>query len=338
MGDGFAQTNRVPVDDDCGEQVEAGDAVVLTLRRPAGPDLAPAADSLGALQRMTGLWRPILVRGCMPVSSAQSIMTVARTESMRRFRPPTLRQVIRTILKRNTYSWPNQVQRDFKCLIRGHPRRIQSAFQPNSINRRIDGYCESSNIVGRRRFAFDGVDPGEAISQFPEKEFISLGLYRRHVAVRDQQRQEADPYLHYSSSCFGLAENERRRKGFEPFDRVCSGTLRLGNVRRHRTSPEVPVRLTHQFGLAAEVVPHQVEGDAGGTGNSSYRRTLVSVFGKAVERSVNQPLATVGVASTNRWRPSTRLFSPMTRILLALRLIPISFTEALRRCRRATST
>ena len=172
---------------------------------------------------------------------------------MRSIRPPRLRQVIRTIPKRNTYSWPNQVQRDFQCFIRSHPRRIQSAFQPNPINRRIDGYCESSNIVGRRRFAFDGVDLSEAISQLLEKKFISLELYRRHIAVRDQQRQKVDPYLQYSSSCCGLTDKERRRKGFEPFDWVCSGTFRLGNVRRHRTSPEVPVRLTHQSGLAAKM-------------------------------------------------------------------------------------
>ena len=78
MGDRFAQTNRVPVDDDGGEQVEASDAVVLTLRGPAVPDLALAAGSPGVLHRMTGLQRPIWVCGCMPGSSVQSIRNGVR--------------------------------------------------------------------------------------------------------------------------------------------------------------------------------------------------------------------------------------------------------------------
>ena len=54
LGEGVAQAHGVPVDDDGGEQVEAGHAVVLALGG-AVPDLALAADAKRVFQRMMGL-------------------------------------------------------------------------------------------------------------------------------------------------------------------------------------------------------------------------------------------------------------------------------------------
>ncbi len=48
---GMAKVQGVPVDDDGGEQVEAGDPVMLTLRR-AVADFALTADAQGIFQRM----------------------------------------------------------------------------------------------------------------------------------------------------------------------------------------------------------------------------------------------------------------------------------------------
>src|SRR3546814_1503491 len=53
---GMAKVQGVPVDDDGGEQVEAGDPVMLTLRR-AVADFALTADAQGIFQRMMCLAR-----------------------------------------------------------------------------------------------------------------------------------------------------------------------------------------------------------------------------------------------------------------------------------------
>lgn len=52
--DGAAKMHGVPIDDDGGEQIEAGDPVVLSFTRPVA-DLTLAADAQGILQGMMRL-------------------------------------------------------------------------------------------------------------------------------------------------------------------------------------------------------------------------------------------------------------------------------------------
>ena len=51
LHEGFAEVDRVPVDDNCREQVQSGHVEVLALGGPI-PDFALATDPQGILQRM----------------------------------------------------------------------------------------------------------------------------------------------------------------------------------------------------------------------------------------------------------------------------------------------
>ena len=83
--DGFAQSDRVPVDDNDGEQIEARDAVVLALRG-AVSDLALTPDPQGVLQRMmrlalveTELGAPLHAGVERPVDHEQCALDAARS-------------------------------------------------------------------------------------------------------------------------------------------------------------------------------------------------------------------------------------------------------------------
>lgn len=53
LGDRVAEVDGVPIDDDCGEQVEAGDTIVLAFSG-AVTDFALATDAQRVLERMVG--------------------------------------------------------------------------------------------------------------------------------------------------------------------------------------------------------------------------------------------------------------------------------------------
>ena len=85
LSDRFAEMGGIPVNDDGGEQVEAGHAVVLALAG-AVADFALAPDPEGVLERVMSLalvqasqaW-PVLARRCISASSSQSTMKSVRS-------------------------------------------------------------------------------------------------------------------------------------------------------------------------------------------------------------------------------------------------------------------
>jgi hypothetical protein len=54
LGDGLAEMDAVPVDDDGGEQIETGHAIVLSLHRPVS-DFALTSDAQGVFESMVRL-------------------------------------------------------------------------------------------------------------------------------------------------------------------------------------------------------------------------------------------------------------------------------------------
>ena len=78
--DGMAEKQGVPVDDDGGEQIEAGDPVMLALGG-AVADLALPANAQAFLSAWCASpWlRPTCARRCMPASRIHSMMNSVRS-------------------------------------------------------------------------------------------------------------------------------------------------------------------------------------------------------------------------------------------------------------------